>query len=177
RQLIALREKNTHLERRIAELIGYGQHNDALADKLHRLTVALIRADDPVTTSAVVRESLQSDYRIPFVALKQWTAPAFDNVSDDMKGYVESLDQAYVGPLAAYESREWFDAPADSLKSFAYVPLANGDAFGVLCLASDDANRFTPDMAVDVLTRIGNLVTASLSRFAAHAEESFGELG
>jgi uncharacterized protein len=180
RQLIALREKNTQLERRIAELIGYGQHNDVLADKLHRLTIALLRADDPETTTAVIRESVQADYRIPFVALKQWSPPTFDHVSSEMQSYVVGLDQPYAGPLAAYESREWFEmdegTPQD-LRSFAYVPLASGEVFGVLALASTDASRFTPDMAVDVLTRVGNLVSAALARFAAHAEERFGELG
>jgi uncharacterized protein len=177
RQLITLREKNAQLERRISELIGYGQHNDSLASKLHRLTLALLRADDPVTTAAVVRESLQTDYRIPFVEIKQWSAPTFDDVSLEMQAYVVGLDQAYVGPLAAYESARWFDADASELKSFAYVPLANGEVFGVLCLASDDAQRFAPDMAVDVLMRVGHLVSAALARYAANAEENFGELG
>lgn len=179
RQLIALRERNVQLEKRISELIGYGQHNDVLADKLHRLTLALIRADDLETTNAVVRESLMSDFRIPFIALKQWTAPVHDLVSEDLRGYVRGLDQPYVGPLAAYESRSWFsdEIPADELKSFAYVPLLDGEVFGLLHFASDDAARFTPDMAVDVLTRIGNLVSAALARFAAHAEERFGDIG
>ncbi len=177
RQLITLREKNSQLEKRLDEIIGYGQHNDTLADKLHRLTIALIRADDPTTTAAVVSESLQSDYRIPHVSIKQWTAPVFDEVSDAMKGYVAGLDRAYVGPLSAYESRSWFNAGPETLQSFAYVPLVNGEAFGVLGLASEDAARFTPDMAVDVLSRVGNLVSAALSRYTAHAEEQFGELG
>jgi uncharacterized protein len=180
RQLIALREKNTQLERRVTELIGYGQHNDVLADKLHRLTIALLRADDPEMTLDVVRESMQTDYRVPFVALKQWAPPTFDDVSDAMQSYVVGLDQPYVGPHLAYESLQWFEldgSPASDLKSFAYVPLVSGEVFGVLCLASDDASRFTPDMAVDVLKRIGNLVSAALSRFAAHAEERFDELG
>jgi uncharacterized protein len=180
RQLITLREKNTQLERRVAELIGYGQHNDALADKLHRLTIALLRADDPETTAAVVRESLQADYRIPFVAIRQWSPPIFDDVSAEMQSYVVGLDQPYVGPLAAYESPDWFEldeGTSEDLRSFAYVPLANGEVFGVLCLASHDAARFTPDMAVDVLTRVGNLVSAAMARFAANAEERFGELG
>jgi uncharacterized protein len=180
RQLISLREKNVQLERRVAELIGYGQHNDVLADKLHRLTLALLRADDPETTVAVVRESMQADFRIPFVSLKVWTAPFFDTVSSDMQTYVVGLDQPYVGPLAAYESREWFDmdegAPSD-LQSFSYVPLTSGEVFGVLSLSSVDPGRFTPDMAVDVLTRVGNLVSASLARFTANAEERFGEIG
>ncbi len=179
RQLITLREKNAQLERRISELIGYGQHNDALGDKLHRLTLALFRAIDPETAEAVVRESLQADFRVPFVALRQWTPPVFDPVSVEMQAYVVGLDRPYVGPSAAYESAQWFEPDAvenAELKSFAYVPLAAGEVFGVLCLASDDAARFAPDMAVDVLTRLGNLVSAALARFASDAQARLGEL-
>jgi uncharacterized protein len=177
RQLITLREKNVQLERRVAELIGYGQHNDALADKLHRLTLALLRADSPDSTKAVVAESLGSDYRIPFVALRQWSAPLIDDVSIEMQAYVAGLDRAYVGSNSAYESTRWFGVDVERLQSFAYVPLTNPEVFGVLCLASDDPKRFTPDMAVDVLTRLGNLVSAALSRFGQDEDERFGELG
>jgi uncharacterized protein len=177
RQLIALREKNVQYEQRISELISFGQHNDALADKLHRLTLALIRAESPATTKAVLRESMQADFRIPYVALRQWDAPLVDDVSVEMQAYVAGLDQPYVGPLGAYESTQWFDVPVDTLKSFAYIPLTNPQVFGALCLASDDARRFTPDMAVDVLLRIGNLASAALARFAHDDDDSFGELG
>ena len=44
RQLISLRDRNSQLEQ--LELIGYGQHNDGLIEKLHRLTLALLRAPD-----------------------------------------------------------------------------------------------------------------------------------
>lgn len=177
RQLIALREKNAQLERRVTELIGYGQHNDALADKLHRLTLALLRADSPESTKAVVAESLASDYRVPYVALRQWSAPLIDDVSVEMQAYVVGLDRPYVGANSAYESTGWFNVDTEQLESFAYVPLSNPEVFGVLCLASDDPKRFTPDMAVDVLARLGNLVSAALSRFTHDEDERFGELG
>jgi uncharacterized protein len=177
RQLIAFREKNAQLEKRINEFIGYGQHNDLLADRIHRMSLALLRSADLDTTLAVVRESLRSDFKITHVAIKQWNANARDEVSSDMRDYVDGLDRAYVGPLAAYESAAWFDAPEGALQSFAYVPLGDGESFGVLCLASEDVSRFTPDMAVDVLERVGNLVSAAIARFADDAERKIDELG
>lgn len=177
RQLIAFREKNAQLEKRINEFIGYGQHNDLLADRIHRMSLALLRSADLETTLAVVRESLQSDFKIPHVAVKQWHAAARDEVSADMRNYVDGLDRAYVGPLAAYESATWFAAADGSLQSFAYVPLGDGESFGVLCLASEDPTRFTPDMAVDVLERVGNLVSAAIARYTDDAERRLDEIG
>ena len=42
RQLIATREKVKLLESKLSELITFGQENDALSEKIHRLTLELI---------------------------------------------------------------------------------------------------------------------------------------
>ena len=175
RQLISLRERNAKLEKQLAELIGYGQHNDSLIEKLHRLTLALLRAGDAEMTLAVVHESLRSDFAIPFAATRWWGEAISAHplaeaglCSSELKSYVVGLDRPYVGPNAAHESREWLNAGDADAKSFAYVPLSDGGVSGVLMLASDDAERFTPDMATDVLTRLAHLTSAALGRFAMH---------
>ena len=43
------------------------------------------------------------------------------------------------------------------------------EVFGVLVLASDDAQRFTPDMGTLFVARVGVLATAALGRFAAQS--------
>ena len=175
RQLISLRERNAKLETQLSELIGYGQHNDSLIEKLHRLTLALLRAGDAEMTLAVVHESLRSDFAIPFSATRWWGEPISAHplaeaglCAPELKSYVAGLDRPYVGPNAAHESRAWLDAGGAQALSFAYVPLLDGGVSGVLMLASDDAARFTPDMATDVLTRLAHLTSAALGRFAMH---------
>jgi uncharacterized protein len=175
RQLISLRERNAKLEKQLSELIGYGQHNDSLIEKLHRLTLALLRAGDAEMTLAVVHESLRSDFSIPFSATRWWGEPISAHpleeanlCSSELKSYVAGLDRPYVGPNAAHESRGWLGAGSAEAQSFAYVPLLDGGVSGVLLLASDDAERFTPDMATDVLTRLAHLTSAALGRFALH---------
>ena len=175
RQLISLRERNAKLETQLSELIGYGQHNDSLIEKLHRLTLALLRAGDAEMTLAVVHESLRSDFAIPFSATRWWGEPISTHplvearhCSSELKSYVAGLDRPYVGPNAVHESRGWLDASSTQAQSFAYVPLLDGGVSGVLMLASDDAARFAPDMATDVLTRLAHLTSAALGRFAMH---------
>jgi uncharacterized protein len=173
RQLIALRERSAQLENRIEELIGYGQKNDVLADKMHRLTLALLRAPDVTTTVAVVNESMQSDFDIPHSTVRWWgngsmeaMYPPNEWVSPELRAYVEGLDRPYVGPKAAYDSRAWVQNGAgEGCNSFAYLPLTNATTQGVLFLASEDAHRFTPDMSVDVLFRLGNIVSVAIARF------------
>lgn len=176
RQLISLRERNAQLERQLAELIGYGQHNDTLIEKLHRLTLALLRAPDAEVTLAVVHESMRTDFAIPFSAVRWWGEPLGGTsleetglCSDELKSYIAGLDRPYVGPNAAHESRAWLGAGAGEARSFAYVPLLEGGVSGVLMLASEDGGRFTPDMATDVLTRLAHLSSAALARFAVRS--------
>lgn len=176
RQLISLRERNAQLERQLSELIGYGQYNDTLIEKLHRLTLALLRAPDAEVTLAVVHESMRSDFAIPFSAVRWWGeslgAAAIEETgicSDEFRSYIAGLDRPYVGPNAAHESRAWLGAGASEARSFAYVPLVEGGVSGVLMLASEDGGRFTPDMATDVLTRLAHLSSAALARFAARS--------
>jgi uncharacterized protein YigA (DUF484 family) len=51
------------------------------------------------------------------------------------------------------------------LKSFAYVALRGKETFGLLALASEDAQRFYPEMGTLYLTRIGEVAAACLLRF------------
>ena len=173
RQLISLRERNAKLEKQLSELIGFGQHNDSLIEKLHRLTLALLRAGDAEMTLAVVHESLSSDFAIPFSTTRWWgealSAHPLQEASlcsSELKSYVAGLDRPYVGPNAAHESRGWLGVDGAEAQSFAYVPLLDGGVSGVLMLASADPERFAPDMATDVLTRLAHLTSAALGRFA-----------
>jgi uncharacterized protein YigA (DUF484 family) len=46
KQMGNLRDKVRALEAKLAELIGFGEENDAISDKVHGLAVALIAAGD-----------------------------------------------------------------------------------------------------------------------------------
>ena len=46
RQTVALREKQKVLEGRLAELMQFGEQNDAISEKVHRLAAALVGARD-----------------------------------------------------------------------------------------------------------------------------------
>ena len=50
------------------------------------------------------------------------------------------------------------------LRSFAYVPLRDTETFGLLALASEDAQRFYPEMGTLYLKRLGELVSAAVVR-------------
>ena len=56
---------------------------------------------------------------------------------------------------AIHDTLLWFGESAEHLHSFAYLPLrANGQTIGLLILASEDKERFYPEMGTLFLQRI-----------------------
>jgi hypothetical protein len=61
----------------------------------------------------------------------------------------------------------WFGETNSTLKSFALIALRSERSFGLLALASEDAQRFYPEMGTMFLKRIGELASAALKRYVA----------
>ena len=62
RQVLVLREKHAALEQKLHELIENGRANDAIADRMHRLTRRLLRARDAAGVVAALETSLREDF-------------------------------------------------------------------------------------------------------------------
>src|SRR6202140_5657238 len=62
RQVEVLRERNQSLERKLKELVEVARANDALADRIHRLSQRLIRAHTLLETINAVEASLREDF-------------------------------------------------------------------------------------------------------------------
>ncbi len=179
RQLVAVREKTRLLEDKLRELIGFGEENDALSDKVHRLACRLLDAsglDEALDTAYL---DLLDHFSVPHVAVRLWgvaesdpEAKEFATVAAEMREFVARLPAPYCGNHAVYESQAWFGDAAPHLKSFALVALRHGEhAFGVLALASEDAQRFYPEMGTLYLQRIGELVASALWRHLTPVRE------
>jgi uncharacterized protein YigA (DUF484 family) len=78
--------------------------------------------------------------------------------------FAESLTNPYFSDTAMFESATWFEAAAGDLRSFVYLCLRAERPFGVLALASPDAERFTRDMGILYLARLSELTSAALRR-------------
>lgn len=169
RQMLGLREKNKALEARLAELLQIGQENDAIGEKLHRLCLALLAAQDFQSLLAGFYLHLHEDFAVPHSALRIWraggNAPEFSPVSDPLKRYAESLGQPYCGPSGNAEAAAWFGEGASHVRSVAHVALRDKECFGMLALGSEDVLRFYPEMGTLYLERLGGVAGAALLRF------------
>jgi hypothetical protein len=174
RQVLALREKNKVLEAKLLELIQFGEENDAIGEKMHRLALALLAAQDMDALLAALYYHLREDFAVPHVALRLWRdggdtaglggSPEFRAVSDEMRQYAAGLVQPFCGPSGNAEAAAWFGEATSHIRSVALVPLKDKACFGVVALASEDVQRFYPEMGTLYLQRLGELVSAALGR-------------
>ncbi|MDA7417864.1 DUF484 family protein [Xenophilus arseniciresistens] len=176
RQAEMLREKIKALEHRIMDMVRHGTENVMTADRLQRWTRTLLTWRDTRQLPWEVLSGLQRQFMVPQTGLKLWDLDAayaeegyVQNVSDDVKALATSLTTPYCGLNAGFEAASWLNDPQQAV-SLALLPLRaepEQPAFGLLVLASPDAQRYHAEMGTDFLERIGQLAGAALSRLRA----------
>ncbi len=176
RQASMLREKIKVLEHRIMDMIRNGNENLVLSERLLRWACSLFRISDALTLPGQIAQQIAQQFSVPQVAIKVWdVAPQYAQadfamgVSDDAKLFASSLLEPFCGLNTGFEAAGWLADP-QAATSLAILPLRSDSkggaapAFGLLVLASPDAQRFNSTMGVDFLTRIAELASAALSR-------------
>ena len=175
RQMLSLREKSRALESRLTELLQIGEENDAIGEKMHRLTLALLSAPDWQSLLSVLYLHLREDFAVPHAALRVWgaqqppevpaDAPEFRPVGEQLRRYAAGLSQPFCGPSGGAEAAAWFGESASHVRSVAHMALRDRECFGMLALGSEDVLRFYPEMGTLYLRRMGDLAGAALLRF------------
>ena len=173
RQMEMLRERIKNLEKKIMEMIRFGQDNMAIADRLHRWTRTVMLTHDIERLAPVLVSDLQHQFMIPQAAVRVWDVapehahlPCAAEVGEDVRIFATSLVAPYCGANSGFEAASWFD-DADSVTSLALIPLRpdrQHQAFGLLALGSPDPTRYTPDMGLDFLAQVGDIAGAALAR-------------
>lgn len=160
RQMLTLREKNRLLEKKLHEFIEIAKENDALQNKLHNFILALLAGHNLMSLQEAVTASLRDIFAIPHAALHVWKGLP---PSAEVLAFADGLAQPVCTHEAVHETASWFGEAGPELRSFAYIPLRDGEhSIGLLILASEDAKRFYPEMGTVFLQRIAEAVSAAL---------------
>jgi uncharacterized protein YigA (DUF484 family) len=178
RQVEVLRERNQTLERKLKDLVDVARGNDALAERIHRLTQRLIRSDSLSKTVTAVETSLREDFdaRNSVMVLFMEAARhlgehgrflrAAEPADPEMKSF-ESLLQSgkpRCGQIRDAQRDYLFGKDCIEIGSVALTPLGPKGALGLLAIGASDADRFHPGMSTEFLSRIGELVTYAVTR-------------
>ncbi len=173
RQIVTLRDKNQTLQNKLLELISFGEENDAIGEKMHRFTLALLTFNNLDELLHGINLNLCEDFAVPHTAIRLWgfadndlERVEFSDTSDDIHAIADSLMQPYCGPHIANEIKHWFGEDAEQLHSFAMVPLRTTQTIGLLVLGTTEPQRFYPGMGTLHLKRLGELVSTAISRYS-----------
>jgi len=171
RQILTLREKAKQLESKLGELIRFGEENDAIGEKVHRLATALAGARDFAAARRVLLTHLGEDFAVPHVAFRLWNLPAqgdaaeFGEVSEQTRIFAAGMSHPFCGANAGFEAAAWFGETGEQVRSVALVALRrDAETVGLLALGSEDVQRFYPEMGTLYLGHIGDLASAALLR-------------
>jgi uncharacterized protein YigA (DUF484 family) len=176
RQAEMLRDKIKLLEQRIMEMLRNGNDNVILSNKILQWAGSLLLGGELRGLPQQMAADIERQFAVPQVGLRLWGVaadyakePYAQGVSEDLKLFASSLTEPFCGLNTGFESVSWLETP-QAITSLALIPLragASGPAFGLLVLASGDAQRFTSGMGTDFLARIGELASAALARLRA----------
>ena len=179
RQVEVLRERNQSLDRKLKELVDVARSNDALADRIHRLSQRLIRARTLLETINAVETSLREDFDAMHSVLVLFLEEAKPleaeagrflraaGVADEEIKMFDSLmttGKPRCGQVRDVQRDFLFGKDSVEIGSVALTPLGVKGALGLLAIGASDAERFHPAMSTEFLSRIGELVTYALMR-------------
>lgn len=180
RQVSVLRQKDLKLERRLKDLLKVARANDALAAKIHQLSISLLAEKSLDSTLTAIETSLRVSFDAEQSVLVLFGDPD-DFSTIDKRRFFRAMerDDDSLGPFSTFldsdtprcgqirdAQRDFlFPGNGDEIGSVALVPLGKQSATGFLAIGSVDARRFHPGMSIDFLARIGDLVAAALCRF------------
>ena len=175
RQIVSLRDKVRLLEGKLGELVRFGEDNDAIGEKVHRFSLALLGARDLAATAQALYFHLREDFAVPHVALRVWgkALPGDEGapVETEARDLAEAMAAPCCGPAAGSPFLPWFGDAREHVRSIALIPLGQTRVIGLLALGSEDPQRFYPEMGTLYLARIGELLSHALWRFVTPVRE------
>ena len=169
RQIVNLREKVKVLEGKLGELIQFGEDNDAIGEKVHRLSLALLEAPDFAAATYALYFHLREDFAVPHMALRLWGRPLADGTPEGapvdaaLRDKVETMGAPQCGSAAGNPFLPWFRDAQEHVRSIALVPLGQTRTIGLLALGSEDPQRFYAEMGTIYLRRLGELTAGALA--------------
>ncbi|MEM8981522.1 MAG: DUF484 family protein [Pseudomonadota bacterium] len=182
RQVATLRQKNLKLDRRLRELIEIAQQNDKLSAKIHTLTMELVACDSADAIVARLEEHLRTAFAAEYAVLVVFDDGPLADVALTKRRFVRPLPAASetlapfrtfldgkrtrCGQIRDAQRVALFGEDGDDIGSAALVPLGTDPLLGFLAIGNRDRNHFNPAISTEFLTRLGQILSATLHRSA-----------
>jgi len=173
RQVSVLRTENTRLKNNLSQLIDIARNNEDLSQRIHKLFIEIINANEIDDLMATIQEQMQEFFNTDLVLFRFFSLPELrEHISDDL---VFTLKNRQATQLKTWLKRrepacgELHDdvfsalfAQEKNIKSMAVIPLYGEKEFGTLLLGSTDISRFSEEKGTVFLAQLGDLVSSRL---------------
>jgi hypothetical protein len=153
RQVELLRDENQRLKRQLTHLSSVAGENERLMQRLHRLSLQLVAADDVATLFDRLDEGLRADFRADAVCLVSDPSEPIERehamvqaAPDPQPDWLNELlgsGNPLCGRLTRDKREAVFGAAGAQLGSAALVPLTGRS---LLAIGAESDDRFHPDM-------------------------------
>lgn len=157
RQMLVLRERVKDLEKKLGDWMEIAKENEALQNKVHQYSLALFGTHDLAMLQETATRNLREIFSVPHAVLHIWKEQA---PSTEVMAFADQHTKPVCAHQAVHDTQLWFGENAEHLRSFAYLPLrSDTQSIGLLILASEDGQRFYPEMGTVFLQRIAEIVS------------------
>ena len=176
RQVALLRQRSGDLERQLKDLIAVAKLNNALVERIHRLSIQLMAAAGFAERVEMLETCLREEFRAERAAVVLFSPLPEDIVAGE--GFLKIVERSDNGlkPFASFlksarprcglirdrQKAFVFEDNAGEISSAALVPLGARAEFGFLVIGSRDPDYFNPGKGMDFLARLGELVSVAL---------------
>lgn len=182
RQVLLLREQNAQLRKKLLDLVEVARYNDRLSERMQRLALGLMEANDLDELLRVVKEVLREEFNADFTALRLAAQPVEaklaseeEFVGSDVLALFEPIlkkERPQCGRLTETQARCLFGKTGVEVASAAMIPLRGPDWRGLLVIGSVDKGRFQPAMGTLFLSRMGALISHALRTYLSPCLDS-----
>jgi uncharacterized protein len=177
RQVFVLRNKNQRLESKLFELVSLARENEQLSRNILQLVVNLLWSDDLESLLSSVVDAMRHEFQVEYASvhlvtddlslceqLPQWYMHTENEQYQSIREAVEA-DKPLCGRLSKEQIACMFAEKHPEIGSAALIPLVSGAKLGFIGLGGQSEDRFTPAMATNFLTQIGELVSAAIGTY------------
>lgn len=176
RQLKVLRDENSGLKNKLAELVHIARENEELSQRFHRLALELMTIHNLHDMMAMIQDQIQTFFYTDHVNFY-----FSDKLADRLPGMQKNIldaEHKHAPKIQGWmKSRKPTFGPLDpdiqgllfgqqiQITSCVLIPLYHTDDIGLLALGSKSKERFNSAMGTLFLNQLGDLVSSKLQHF------------
>ncbi len=174
-QVKVLRDQNSQLKRKLMDLVQVARDNNRLNERMHQLTLGLIKVTSLEALLDTLRENLLGEFKADTVIMRltgmteaqtrECGVDYHDPDAVELQHFEAFLktSRPQCGRFKREQMQYLFGDQAQAIESAALIPLGHHCKLGLMAIGSQEASRFHPGMGTLFLTHLGELMELLLT--------------